>query len=349
MLKLLSILLVVVFFSTYELKSVRDLKSKRLSPLYTIHGGNYNYSILDPSPDEYTQWDFEVEMLLAIDEAASSVFDVINIEFKISETGDLIDALFEAYNTLYEVEYDLDLIVIISYQETDKKKKRDTYYSTIIDSLTYARTYVSKAAELVETDSETASLESAGTALDEIIESLESSEYNYEITTTTTTTLAPVSGDYSPLRTFYGGSTYEYVDSDPDTYNQWDYEVETLLALDTIAASIYDIYEVTNQETDSDLASKLSDAYYAIYEVEMYLDMSVSYTSTRKRSITLYGNFVTLLQNARTSITDAESLVEDSTTLETIGSSLDPIITSLENSEYNVEVAGNGCDMQAIY
>ena len=338
MLKLSSILLVVVFFSTYESRSVRDLKSKRLSPLDTIYSGNSTSEKTDPSPDEFTQWDFELHALLAIDEAASSVGNVYIIEYTNSQTGDQIDALFEAYNTLYIVEYNLDLALSINNYQSTEKKKRSTNYDSYIDSLRYARAFVAQAADLVETDSEKESLESAGAALDEIVESFLNSQYNYELTTTPATTQAPVPGDNSPLRSFYGGSSYEYVDADPETYNQWDFEVETLLALDTIAASIYDIYEVTNQETDRYLAYKLSDAYYAIYMVELDLDMSVSEGSTWKRSITVYSDYVSLLQNARTSIADAESMVEDSAVLEAIGSQLDSIITSFEYSEYNGEV-----------
>ena len=349
MLKLLSILLVVVFFSTCELRSVRDLKTKRLSPLDTIYSGNFTFDKTDPSPDEYTQWDFELQTLLAIDEAASSVGDVINIEYENSQTGDLIDALFQAYNTLYFVEINLDQSLSISdSQNTEKKKRSSTNYDSYIDSLRYARAFVAEAEEIVEADSEKTSLETAGASLDEIIESLESSEYNYELTTTTTTTtLAPVSGENSPLSSFYGESNHQYVDPDPDTYNQWDFEVETLLALDPIAASIYDIYEVTDQETERYLAYKLNGAYYAIYMVEMYLDMSVAKSSSEKRSITVYSDYVTRLQKARASITDAESRVEDSAELESIGLKLDSIIASLENSEYNVEVSEYDFDEQA--
>ena len=151
-----------------------------------------------------------------------------------------------------------------------------------------------------------------------------------------------VRGDNSPLRSFYGGSTYKFVDPDPVTYNRWDFEVETLLTLDRIAAYIYDIIEVTNPETNAELALKLGDAYYNIYMVEYYLNLSVTSvtkSSSKKRSTTLYGNNVSFLQKARASITDAKSLVENSAALETIGSSLDLMITSLENSEYNVEVS----------
>ena len=93
---------------------------------------------------------------------------------------------------------------------------------------------------------------------------------------------------------------------------------------------------MTNPGTDAELALKLGDAYYNIYMVEYYLNMSVTKGSTRKRSITVYSDYVSRLQKARASITDAKSLVQNSAALETIGSSLDLIIASLEKSEFNV-------------